>query len=332
MQDRSQVTSIVSNPTTRLFALVVMAVGLLAMTAPIARGDTTVLVTQGVSDNVLKYQVDGDNWHYLGVFASGMDLPSSIAQQSGTGDVFIASSLDHEINRYAADGTPIGLLATLADRPDKMVLGADGNLYATIAFGSGGVDDTVQKIDTSTGAVTTFIAKTDSVNYTLNTPRGIAVDSVGNLYIASRGNGTIFKFDSAGNYVADIASVSNATGLSYDAVNDRLLVIGGTGNISAANQYEITNLATTPTLNALYTGGNIQNALDTRYIEGYAYWSTVALSNPNDVIAYADSLSSYVVATGGFADATSMFALIPTPAALPGGLMVMGLLTLKRRR
>ncbi|QNN21919.1 hypothetical protein HED60_06425 [Planctomycetales bacterium ZRK34] len=327
MQNRSQTTAAATvHPLKRLISLAVAVVCMLLLISPAAQA-APVLVANGGADEVRLYNVTGTTWSFVKVFANGIDLPSAIAQDKATGTVYVSAATEMNIYRYQSNGTLIGSWNS-TDRVDKMVLGPDGNLYGTVAFGSTN-DDTVLKIDTTSGTVSTFIAKTDTVNYTLNAPRGIAVDPNGNFYIANRGASEVLKFDSSGAYQGVVLSgLSTVSGLSYDAVNDRLLVSGDTFNMSI---YEVTDYATgTPTVTEIYTPNDIGNVLDVKYIEGNVVWGS--LLSGSDVVSYSTSSTTHVDVLTGLNDPHFLLELIPTPAALPGGLMMMGLLTLKRRR
>jgi len=53
---------------------------------------------------------------------------------------------------------------------------------------------------------------TTRVSSGLNNPKGVAVDSYGNIYIADSGNNRIRKFDSAGTYLAQFGSFGSGDG------------------------------------------------------------------------------------------------------------------------
>ena len=94
-------------------------------------------------------------------------------------------------------------------------------LYVTLT------DNTIVSYDTSSGNAATIAASVATFASTnLNTPRGLAFDTSGNLYAANYSNSTISKFDSSGVYQSNITSNLNSpTGLAIDS----------SGNLYAAN-------------------------------------------------------------------------------------------------
>jgi DNA-binding beta-propeller fold protein YncE len=60
-------------------------------------------------------------------------------------------------------------------------------------------------------------------------PTGIGVDSSGNVYVADYGNHRIQKFDSRGNYLAEISGVGSPTDVAVDA-SDNVYISDESGN------------------------------------------------------------------------------------------------------
>ncbi len=112
------------------------------------------------------------------------------------------------------DGT--GTVALFAD-PVGIVSDASGNIYVT---DSG--NDTIRMI-TSAGVVTTLagspgvVGANDGtgVGAQFNAPYGIAIDSIGNLFVSDLGNGTIRKI-AAGGVVSTFAGTASQLGTSAD--------------------------------------------------------------------------------------------------------------------
>jgi sugar lactone lactonase YvrE len=154
--------------------------------------------------------------------AAQLDLPTALALDA-TGDLYIADTANHRIRRIAASG---GAIATVAgngveafagdnsaatsasiDTPNGLALDAAGNLYIadthngrirevsattgliTTVAGSGVVGGNVQSYSGDGGAATSA---------GLALPRGITIDSAGNLYIADSANHRIRRISSAG--------------------------------------------------------------------------------------------------------------------------------------
>jgi len=98
-------------------------------------------------------------------------------------------------------------------------------VHAQVLFVSEEGAGRVARIDAS-GTVTTFVSGLDR-------PFGLAVDSGGNLFVLSQGNGsngTIKKFSSGGSLLATIATgVTGGEGLAFDASDN--LYVATTGSI-----------------------------------------------------------------------------------------------------
>ena len=141
----------------------------------------------------------------LGVFNN----PRGVAVDTA-GNVYVADFNNHRIARISSAGVVITWAGTgvqgAADgaggfaqfnNPDGLARSSAGNLYV----GDSG-NNTIRAIS-STGGVTTFAGgpppaaagSADGANLTarFNDPRGVAVDTGGNVYVADRGNSTIRK-------------------------------------------------------------------------------------------------------------------------------------------
>lgn len=118
--------------------------------------------------------------------------------------------------RLSLLGVSVLLASFLAARAQVLFVSEEGN-------------GRVSKIDSS-GTVTTFVGGLDR-------PFGLAIDSDGNLFVLSQGNGyngTIKKFSPGGGFLGTIATgVTGGEGLAFDA-SDNLYVAtnnGSTGSI-----------------------------------------------------------------------------------------------------
>ena len=132
------------------------------------------------------------------------------------GNLYIADSRDHRIRKvdltgtittiagtgefgFGGDGGPAA--AARLDFPYGVAVDSAGNLYIADAG-----NRRIRKID-STGTITTIAGTGEfgfsgdggpAVEAEIRSPRGVAVDSAGNLYIADAGNRRIRKIDSTG--------------------------------------------------------------------------------------------------------------------------------------
>lgn len=174
---------------------------------------------------------------------------------------------------YRGDGGPATAAALI--EPSALALDNAGTLYITDAGG-----DAVRKVSAS-GTITTF-AGTGIAGFSgdggsptaakLNQPRGVAVDSAGNVYIADTGNNRVRKVTSgtittiagtgqdassrAGGPAATIP-VSEPSGLAIDAAGNLYLSETGTGRISKLDtRGQITPFAGTFNYNFSSIGDN----------------------------------------------------------------------------
>jgi sugar lactone lactonase YvrE len=146
------------------------------------------------------------------------------------GDIYIADTLCHRIRRIDAS---TGILTTVAGNGTLGPLG-DGGLATSAELSSPSavlvdsvgnvfISDTdnhrVRRVDASTGFISTF-AGTGTPNYNgddviatlaeLSRPRGLALDSAGNLYIADENNRRVRRVDAMTGVITTVAG----TGLS----------------------------------------------------------------------------------------------------------------------
>jgi sugar lactone lactonase YvrE len=113
------------------------------------------------------------------------------------------------ISTVAGNGTPgysgDGFSATAAqlDSPYSVAVDRVGNIFISDFF-----NDVIRKVDKETGEISTYAGQFQIYNYsgdngmatdaTLNNPRGIAIDSTGNLFIADAENNVIRMVDVTG--------------------------------------------------------------------------------------------------------------------------------------
>ena len=109
--------------------------------------------------------------------SANLYLPSGVAVD-GAGNIYIADSNHHRIREVYASGPDKGLIETICNTSGVPSYTGDGGL---------------------------------AVNATLNTPRGIAIDGAGNLYIADSGNNVVREINAANGHITTIAGNGTAT-------------------------------------------------------------------------------------------------------------------------
>lgn len=154
--------------------------------------------------------------------------PQAIAADA-QGNLYVADQFNHVIRKitqagvvttFCGSGT-IGHLDGAAGvaqfySPSALTLDAQGNVYVADQG-----NNTIVKI-TPAGVATTiagngaaaYVNSTTALNASFNSPRGIAVDASGNIYVADAGNNRIRKITAAG-VVSTLAGSGSAT--IYDA-------------------------------------------------------------------------------------------------------------------
>jgi sugar lactone lactonase YvrE len=153
--------------------------------------------------------------------SASLHWPHDVTVDEG-GVVYIADSAHHRIRMVTTDGvittiagtgqpgsTGDGGPATDARiQNPKSVVVHDGSLY----FSS--LEDKVRRVDLTSGVITT-VAGTDVAGYSgdggpatsasLDSPQRIAVDSVGNLYVADTGNSVVRRIDAGTGVITTVA-------------------------------------------------------------------------------------------------------------------------------
>jgi streptogramin lyase len=202
-------------------------------------------VTNAGTESVLKITANG----VVSTIVSGLDLPRGIAVDV-QGNLYLANSLNGSFC-YIEKISPQGVTDTLTNVPSEvsaLTLDGAGNIYATAV----GAEEVVFKISPQ-GATTTLASNPGGV-----VGAGIAIDPVGNLFVASYTNGNIFEIGSS-----DIETPLSLTG-------------------QPAGFYPV-GIATTGT-GSLFVTGFINNAV--YKISNYSLVDTIAtLIYPSGIVA-----------------------------------------------
>jgi DNA-binding beta-propeller fold protein YncE len=135
------------------------------------------------------------------------------------GDIYVADSRNHRILHIGSDGGLLQEWGSFADQqtgnapigtfnePWGVAVGPDGSVYVTDTW-----NHRVQKFSAEGKPIKTWgqygqpVPEVPESKSYFWGPRGIAVDSKGNVYIADTGNKRIAVFDSEGNYITDFGT------------------------------------------------------------------------------------------------------------------------------
>lgn len=195
----------------------------------------------------------------IGICAGGLCLAAS-ASGYNTSDI-IATYAGNGTQGFAGDGSPAA--SAMLNQPTLMALDSAGNLYI-----SDSGNNTIRKV--STAGIITTVAGTGSAGYNgdgiaatsaeLSSPRGIAFDAAGNLYIADAGNERIRMISFASgiistaagngtqgcnNDVASKATFNGPLGLAFDSGGALYISDAGNGIVRKLSNGYVSSFAGT---------------------------------------------------------------------------------------
>jgi len=217
---------------------------------------TTGLITTIAGTGTAGYNGDG-----IVATSAELDTPTGVAVDAA-GNVFIADDNGHRVRRVDAT---TGLISTLAgtgtagyngdgvagtsaklNGPSGVAVDAAGNVFIADVN-----NHRVRRVDAGTGLIST-IAGTGAFGYSgnggaatsakLNTPYGVSVDAVGNVFIADTGNLRVRRVDSATGLISTIAgngtvgsSGNGGTATSAQLAGPTGVAVDAAGNVLIAD-------------------------------------------------------------------------------------------------
>jgi hypothetical protein len=154
---------------------------------------------------------------YLGQWGSAGSGDGQFNQSWGVatdslGNVYVADTLNHRIQKFSASGTFLAKWGTLGSGdgqfkwPYDVAVDGSGDVYVTDGF-----NFRIQKFDAS-GTFLTKWGSNGSGDGQFFDGRHIATDPSGNVYVADSGNNRVQKFDSTGNFLTKWGSLGSGPG------------------------------------------------------------------------------------------------------------------------
>ena len=161
-----------------------------------------VYVADTDNNRIQKFTSNGTylmKWGSYGTENKTFNYPCGIAVDS-SGNVYVADTGNNRIQKFTSTGTYLTQWGTQGsgngqfDYPGGIAVDSNRNVYVA---DSGNnivpVNNRIQKF-TSSGTYLTQWGSFGGLNGQFNSPHGIAVDSLGNVYVADRDNSRIQKF------------------------------------------------------------------------------------------------------------------------------------------
>lgn len=292
----------------RLVALLLLAAG------PAPAGE--VLVSETTTGKVLRYTTDCLIWTRQADFASGIYAGEALANPLGLtldsqGRVYISEQRSGgRILRFQADGTFLDVVAKsgvdFTGNPETLRTGPDGLIYISLAFGT--TNNRILRLDPQTKQVTAYLTSG------LNTPRGLAFDALGRLWIANRGgfssgNGYISRYSGGVLTTIDSALIRPAA-LAFDPTT--VSILGNQGATQDIWSYDAMGAK------SLVHDATISTCLDVKRIEGQLYYTDYDAGKVRAVLA---TNGNYAVVSG-LSNPGHLLVLSETPhegpCAIPG--------------
>ncbi len=318
----------------RSAALALVVVGLATADAQAAQ---QLLVGDNLNSRVLRFDLDGN---YLGVFASGFG-PTGI-QYGPDGKVYIGAGSAGEIRRYDLDGSFLGnaFNGQVDVAIDDIAFDASGTLYFNDSFGNNPGDQQIYRVD-DVNTASVFVAKnlSDPNNLTtddsLDTPRGLTFGANGNLYVADRNNSRLLEFSSVDGTLVNVVATGQSwiqTPIFYNgdiyfsmqvSSNSMLRVMNTSGNVLGTYSPGADSLCVDVVVaedgDPFMAGYNLDRVY--RFDASNSYAASIFATGVYDGVALNGPMYLALIPTA-----------IPTPAALPAGAILLGVIVLKQRR
>jgi uncharacterized protein (TIGR03437 family) len=203
---------------------------------------------QGVISTVAGTGVQGSGGDGGAATSAQLYLPSDVAEDTD-GTLYVADSGNNRIRKVGADGT----ISTLApgNGPTGVALDPAGNLLFADRF-----NHLIQRISAQPNNSVVVVAGNLAESFSgdggpaaaaqLNLPDGVAVDGLGNVFIADQLNGRIRKVTASG-----LGSVGAITTPASGLTNPRWIALDAAGNLYVSNLNQVLRISQTGTVTSV---------------------------------------------------------------------------------
>jgi uncharacterized protein (TIGR03663 family) len=159
----------------------------------------------------------------------------------GEGNLYVADSGNHRIQKFDGDGHFLGVLGTAGggegqfNEPWGVAVDSKGNIYVADTW-----NHRIQKFDSNFrfqkawGVAFVDVGKREPGPLELFGPRSVAIDADDNVWVTDTGNKRILKFDSDGNFLAQYGGPGNGPGQFDEPVG---IAIAPSGEILVADAW-----------------------------------------------------------------------------------------------
>ncbi len=173
-----------------------------------------------------------------GAALSQLSQPGGIAVDA-EGNLYVADSLNHRVQKYGADGQYLAATGTSGAEPGQfsepwsVAVDAEGNVYVADTW-----NHRIQRFDADLNFVDAWgQPAADLANpgpYDLFGPRDIAIDADGDLLVTDTGNKRVLKFSPDGEHLATYGSGGSGPGEFNEPVG---IAVGPDGDIYVADAW-----------------------------------------------------------------------------------------------
>jgi sugar lactone lactonase YvrE len=332
--------------TSAIVALLLAMMGIVSIRGA-AAGTKQATIFVANNDDVTAYPAGSSGDVAPIAVTTDMSVPNGIARDA-SGRIYVTNNATNTVTVYAANASgnvpPIAVIGgskTKLTDPKGIALDASGMIYVLNGENRKGSIMVYPPVGISTGILNEAPIATIAGSKTrLHSPGGIALDSLGNIYVANesggpvvpherydRGSVTVYPAGSDGN-IAPIATISGAaTGLAHPVG----IALDSSGNIYVANIYTAN---TTRSLEfessiTVYPAGSKGNASPIAIIAGnntgLDYAQGIALDSSRNLyvsgdLSYGSGVNAYPAGSNGNVSPSASIAGTDTGLASPDGI------------